>query len=76
MTEKGIPRHGYKIFSNDDKVIGFVTSGSHSPTLNTGIGLGYVVTGKEMPGTEILIEVRNKKLKARVVSLPIFKATA
>ncbi len=76
MVEKGIPRHGYKIFSNDEKAIGYVTSGSHSPSMNTGIGLGYVVTGKEKPGTEISIEIRNKKLKARVVSLPIYKSQA
>lgn len=76
MTEKGIPRHGYKIFNPDDNDIGIVTSGTMSPSLGKGIGMGYVAAGNEKPGTRILIEVREKKLQANVVRLPFYKPQA
>jgi aminomethyltransferase len=74
MTDKGIPRHGYKIFSSQGREIGQVTSGSISPSLGMGIGLGYVAAGNEKPGDEIAIEVRDKKLKARVVKIPFYQS--
>ncbi len=73
MQEKGIPRHGYDILDADHKKIGHVTSGTMSPSMNAGIGMGYVASGHHTPGTELLISIRNKTLKAKVVKLPIYK---
>ncbi len=74
MVDKGIPRSHYEIFNEQDELIGEVTSGTMSPSMNKGIGLGYVKVGYHQPGTTIMIAVRNRKLKAEVVKLPIFKA--
>jgi aminomethyltransferase len=73
MIEKGIPRHGYEILSSDEALIGQVTSGSISPSMGIGIGMGYVTSDYKNPGTEILISIRNRKLKAKVVKMPILK---
>lgn len=70
MEEKGIPRGGYLIFDGEGNEIGKVTSGSMSPSLGIGVGLGYVKKGHTKSGTEIFIEVRNKKLKALVQRPP------
>ena len=71
LTEKGIPRAHYEIFNTDEELIGEVTSGSMSPCLNVGIGMGYVKTGYNKSGTDILIGVRNKKISAKVVKQPL-----
>ena len=68
-AEKFIPRHNYQI-SVDGKVIGKVTSGNMSPTLNKPIGLGYVEAAYKAPGTIIEIEARGKKFPAEVVKTP------
>jgi len=73
LEERGIPRAHYEIFNADEELIGEVTSGSMSPCLNVGIGMGYVKTGHHLSGTEILIGVRNKKLKAKVIKQPLLK---
>ncbi len=73
LTEKGIPRHGYEICNDADHPIGVVTSGTISPVLKTGIGMGYLKPEYAAPGTEIMISVRNKKLKAVVVKPPFRK---
>ncbi|MFA0960819.1 glycine cleavage system aminomethyltransferase GcvT [Roseivirga sp. BDSF3-8] len=74
LIDRGIPRQGYEIYSEDEKKIGKVTSGSQSPSLNCGIGLGYLLKEYAKPGTEVFIAVRNRKLKAEVVKLPFYKA--
>lgn len=71
MIDKGIPRHDYPIKNTAGNVIGKVTSGTQSPMLSIGIGLGYVTTENATPGTEIFIEVRGKVLKAVVSKLPL-----
>ena len=71
MTEKGIPRHHYPIKDVSGNSIGHVTSGTISPVLGIGIGLGYVTTEFAAPGTEIFIEVRNQLVKASVHKLPL-----
>ncbi|MDX1629500.1 MAG: glycine cleavage system aminomethyltransferase GcvT [Fulvivirga sp.] len=71
MIDKGIPRQEYVIKDSDEKVIGRVTSGTMSPTLNQGIGLGYVNIEYAKPGTEIYIGVRKRTLKAEVQKLPL-----
>ncbi len=71
MVDKGIPRHGYEILDAEGNKIGEVTSGTISPVLGIGVGLGYVQTGFHKKETEIFIAVRNKQLKA-VVTRPPF----
>lgn len=70
MVDKGIPRHDYLIKAADGNVIGRVTSGTMSPVLGTGIGLGYVSVMNSNPGNEIFIDVRGRALKAEVTKLP------
>lgn len=71
MIDKGIPRHDYPIKDASGAVIGKVTSGTQSPMLSQGIGLGYVTTANSAVGSEIFIEVRGKALKAVVSKLPL-----
>ncbi len=73
MMEQGIPRSHYEIVNAAGETIGEVTSGTMSPSLGKGVGLGYVQTDYTVPGTEILIKVRNKQLKAQIVKLPFYK---
>lgn len=70
MIDKGIPRHHYEICNEDGGKIGFVTSGTQSPSLNKAIGMGYVETEHSSIDTIIAIKVREKLLKARVVKIP------
>jgi aminomethyltransferase len=70
MVDKGIPRHDYVIKDAQGEVIGRVTSGTQSPSLQKAIGLGYVKTAFAVQDTEIFIEVRDKLLKAKVVKVP------
>ena len=70
MVDKGIPRHDYVIKSADGSVIGKVTSGTMSPVLGIGVGLGYVSIDHATPDTEIFIDVRGRSLKAAVSKLP------
>jgi len=73
MVDKGIPRHDYIIRDAEGSAIGKVTSGTMSPVLGIGIGLGYVEGNNSVPGSEIFIEVRGKNLKAEVSKLPLIK---
>lgn len=73
LCERGIPRHGYTIVNINDEEIGEVTSGTMSPILKVGIGMGYVKPEYSTIGTEIFIKVRNKNLKAEVVKPPFRK---
>lgn len=73
LTERGIPRHDYEIVDKDGVVIGLVTSGTMSPSLNKGIGLGYVPTAYAAEGSEIFIRIRKNDIPARVVKLPFYK---
>ncbi len=71
MVDKGIPRHDYPIKDSAGNTIGKVTSGTQSPVLSIGIGLGYVTTEHATVGSEIFIEVRGRALKAVVSKLPL-----
>lgn len=73
LLERGIPREGYAIQNAEGKEIGSVTSGTQSPTLSKGIGLGYVDANFAVVGEEIYISVRNKQLKAQIVKPPFYK---
>ena len=73
LQERGIPRQGYEIVDGEGKKIGYVTSGTMSPSLNKGIGLGYVKTMFSDPGSDIYIQIRKNKVMAKVVKLPFYK---
>jgi aminomethyltransferase len=73
LTERGIPRHDYEITDKDGNVIGIVTSGTMAPSLNKGIGMGYVTVENSAPDTEIFIQIRNKPVAATVVKTPFYK---
>ena len=73
IDERGIPRSGYILFDSDQNPIGRVTSGTHSPSLNKGIGLGYVKTAFSKPGHKLYVQVRDKLVPATVVKLPFLK---
>ena len=70
MLDKGIPRHHYEIKDADGNKIGYVTSGTQSPSLQKAIGMGYVAVGNAVPDSEIFIAVRDKMLKAKIVKMP------
>ena len=72
MWERGIARHGYKVTQNGME-IGYVTSGSYSPTLEKGIGLAFISPAYAKPGTIIDIQIRNHTATAQVVALPFYK---
>ncbi len=73
LVERGIPRHDYEIVDANGNVIGIVTSGTQSPSMNKGIGLGYVPTSLSTVDSEIYIRIRNKDIAAKVVKLPFYK---
>jgi aminomethyltransferase len=73
MTDKGIARGHYEIQNEKGEKIGEVTSGTISPTLNIGVGMGYVNTEYAQEGTEIFINIRNKAHKAKVAKIPFLK---
>ena len=73
MVDKGIPRQHYNILDENGNVIGEVTSGTMSPSLKKGIGMGYVKTEMAKSNTEIFIDIRGKAARAITVKLPFFK---
>ena len=70
MIDRGIPRHYYLIKDAAGNEIGSVTSGTQAPSLNKGIGLGYVQTSFAKLDTDIYIDIRNTLVKAKVVKFP------
>ena len=74
MIDRGIPRHDYPIQDANGNIIGKVTSGTMSPSMKVGIGLGYVSLENTALDQEIFIEIREKGVKAKVVKLPFYKA--
>ena len=73
LDERGIPRHDYDIVDSQGKKIGVVTSGTMSPSMGKGIGLGYVPSVFSDVGSKILIQIRKKAVHATVVKLPFYK---
>jgi len=73
MVDRGIPRQHYEIVNSGGEVIGEVTSGTMSPMLKQGIGMGYIAKGYWKTGTEIFIRIRNRDLRAVVTDLPFYK---
>ena len=73
LDERGIPRHGYDIVDGQGKTIGVVTSGTMSPSLGKGIGLGYVPTIFADVNSKINIQIRKNAIPATVIKLPFYK---
>jgi aminomethyltransferase len=73
MVDRGIPRHDYPILNAENETIGIVTSGTMSPSMKLGIGLGYVDVAHAGMDSEIFIEIREKGVKAKIVKLPFYK---
>ncbi|MBC7439511.1 MAG: glycine cleavage system aminomethyltransferase GcvT [Flavobacterium sp.] len=74
LTDRGVPRHDYEIVDKQGKIIGVVTSGTMSPSLNKGIGLGYVTTVNSKIDSEIFIRIRKNDVAAKVIKLPFYKS--
>ncbi len=72
MLERGIPRQHYEVVNANGNGIGEVTSGTMSPMMKQGIGMAYLEKDYWQPDTEIFIRIRNKDLRAKVVTLPIY----
>jgi aminomethyltransferase len=73
MQERAVPRHDYEIVDAAGNVIGIVTSGTMSPSMNKGIGLGYVTTEHSAINSDIYIRIRKNDVPAKVVKLPFYK---
>lgn len=73
MIDRGIPRHDYQISDANGNIIGKVTSGTQSPTLNKAIGMGYVNKDFAKADTDIFIVIRDKAIKAKVTKIPFLK---
>jgi aminomethyltransferase len=71
MTGRGIPRHGYPLLQGET-VVGHITTGSFSPTLEKNLGLAYAAIDCAEPGTELLVDCRGRLVEARVVSIPFY----
>lgn len=70
MVERGIPRHDYSLVDENDTEIGKVTSGTMSPILQKGIGMGYVSQAYAKVGSKIFVKIRNKNVEAVVIKMP------
>jgi aminomethyltransferase len=75
LSDRGIPRQGYKLLSFDNKEIGRVTSGTLSPSLNQSIGIGYVDLAFAENGCEFNVDIRGRGAKAKVVPTPFVKTS-
>ena len=73
LIDRGVPRQDYEIVDKDGNTIGIVTSGTMAPSLNKGIGLGYVTMPFSTPDSEIYIRIRKNDVLAKVVKLPFYK---
>jgi aminomethyltransferase len=73
MQERAVPRHDYEIVDQSGNPIGIVTSGTMSPSLNKGIGMGYVTIDNSAVDSEIFIRIRKKDVPAKVVKIPFYK---
>jgi aminomethyltransferase len=73
ITGRGIPRQGNAVIGPGEAEAGVVTSGTHSPSLERGIGMAYVDAALAPPGTEVEIDVRGKRRAARIESKPLYE---
>ena len=74
INERGIPRQGYTLTDERGNEIGIVTSGTQSPSINKGIGMGYVKREQALVGNIVYVIIRNKQVPATIISLPFYHA--
>lgn len=72
MTDQGIPRSGFEIYSTSGETIGRLTSGTFSPLLKCGVGMGYVQTSYAQEGTLVSVNIRGKMAKGKLASFPLY----
>jgi aminomethyltransferase len=72
MIEQGIPRLGFEIHSTSGEKIGHLTSGTFSPLLKCGIGMGYVQTSQAQEGTLVSVDIRGRMAKGKLASFPLY----
>jgi aminomethyltransferase len=72
IIEQGIPRQGFEIYNDKDEKIGHITSGTFSPLLKYGIGMGYVETTYAQEGNIVNVKIRGKQAKAKIVAFPFY----
>ncbi|MFD1514955.1 glycine cleavage system aminomethyltransferase GcvT [Halomarina rubra] len=70
LLDRGVPRHGYDVENDDGEVVGHLTSGTMSPTLDKPVGLGYVQADYATPGTDVQVVVRGRQKQARITETP------
>ncbi|MFN8845226.1 MAG: glycine cleavage system aminomethyltransferase GcvT [Bdellovibrionales bacterium] len=76
MLERGIPRQDYTLHDFEGKQIGYVTSGTHSPSLDAAIGIGYVHPDFSSIGSEFTVDIRGKRIRAQTCPTPFYGAKA
>jgi aminomethyltransferase len=72
MKDNGIPRRGFEVYTESGEAIGSITSGTFSPLLNIGIGMGYVQTDYAQKGNVVGVRIRNKTARGTVVEFPFY----
>jgi aminomethyltransferase len=72
LTDQGIPRAGFEILNGNNEKIGHLTSGTFSPILKRGIGMGYVQTSQAQEGNTVMVKIREKMAKAKIVPFPFY----
>ena len=70
LLDPGIARHGHRLVDGDGREVGVVTSGTQTPFLKKSIGMAYVPPALAAPGSELLVDIRGRRGRARVVKLP------
>ncbi len=75
LEESGVPRENYKVWGNENQEIGYITSGTYSPSLKKGIALGFIKREYHEEGREIFVEIRNEKKKAKIQLKPFIKGS-
>lgn len=74
MMDQGIPRPNFEIFNDENERIGHLTSGTFSPLLKRGVGMGYVELSEAQEGNTVNVKIRGKQAKARIASFPLYDA--
>jgi aminomethyltransferase len=73
MVERGIARDGYRILNDEDRQVGYVTSGSYAPFLKKNIALAYVPVEMSETGRELQVEIRGQGVRGKIVATPFYK---
>jgi aminomethyltransferase len=72
MIDQGIPRQSFEIYENESKKIGHITSGTFSPLLKYGIGMGYIQTSHALEGNIVNVKIRDKMASGKIVAFPFY----